>query len=134
MAASMIRESGGGERFQIQRTCSEYPLNDELAEKSLPFLLAKKHGPMVSKELQNVIDIRAMDKTVDIILGLKNDPGCSGHTHKGPNSIQPNFGKFASPSNGLFRVCFLVWTFFDGDTLVYWEIIQISCLSLLMYE
>jgi len=61
---------------------------------------------MVSKKLQNIIGIRAMDKMVVIISGLKNDPGCRGHTYKGPNSKQCNFGKFASPSNGFFRVAF----------------------------
>ena len=61
---------------------------------------------MLSKKLKNIIGIRAMRKIVVIIFGLRNDPGCSGHTNESPNSKQRDLGKFASPGNGLFSVVF----------------------------
>ena len=65
-----------------------------------------------------------MDKIVVIIPGLENDPGCRGHTCKGPDSKQRYFGKFASPSSSLFRVVFEFGLFFEGETLVHWKIIR----------
>ena len=105
IAASMVRESGGWERFQFQTTCSVYPLSNLLAKNFL-FFFGKNARPMISKKLQNVIGNRAMDKILVHILGLKNDPCRNSHTCKGLYSKQRDLGKFASPSYCLFGVVF----------------------------
>ena len=60
----------------------------------------------MSKKLQKIIGINAMDEILVSNLGLENNPCRSGHTCKGLNSKQRDLGKFASPSNGLFCVVF----------------------------
>ena len=60
----------------------------------------------MSKQLQNIIGISAMDKIVIIILWLKSNPGSNSHRNKGSNRQQSDFGKIASPSNGLFGIVF----------------------------
>ena len=87
---------------------------------------------MVSKELKNIIGIRAIDKTVVIILGLKNDPCCSGHTNKSSNSKQRDLGKFASPRNGLFSVTFEFGLFLRETIWFVRKSFGISCLPLLI--
>ena len=61
---------------------------------------------MMSKKLQNIIGISAMDGILVNNFGLKNNPCRSGHTCKGLDSKQRDLGKFASPSNSLFCVVF----------------------------
>ena len=41
IAASMVRESRGWERFQFQTTCLQYPLSNPQTKKVLPFFFAK---------------------------------------------------------------------------------------------
>ena len=60
----------------------------------------------MSKQLQNIIGIRAVDKIVIVILWLKSNPGNNRHRNKGSNRKQRDFGKLASPSNGLFGIVF----------------------------
>ena len=60
----------------------------------------------MSKQLQNIIGIRAMDKIVIIIMWLTNNPGSRSYRNKSSNSKQGDFGKLAPPSNGLFGIVF----------------------------
>ena len=73
-----------------------------------------------------------MDKIVVIILGLKDDPGCRGHTYKGPNSKQRDLGKFDSPGNALFRVVFEFGFFFEETIWFVGKSFNIFCFPILI--
>ena len=100
--------------------------------KSIAFFFRKNCGPMMSKQLQNIIGISAMDKLVIIIMWLTNNPGSRGHRNKGSNSKQGDFGKLASPSNCLFGVVFKFGLCLRETFWFAWKSPKISCLSLLI--
>ena len=77
-------------------------LKQGLGWKFVALFLRKNSKPIMNKQLNYIIGISAMDIIVIIILGLENDPGCSGHTNKGSDRKQSDFGKLASPNNSFF--------------------------------
>ena len=80
------RRVGGLGEVPVPDNLLGISLKYRVGQKILPFFFAKTADQMMSKQLQNIIGIRAMDKLVIIMMRLTNNPGSHSHRNKGSNS------------------------------------------------